>query len=98
MQNFNDLFAYEYHKSLFVKFHEFYGNILCSFIPAFENLVPFKIRPPKFFNLLDMLDILVDTLMYSDHDKFYTLNEFLIDCENGLLDLRPSTINITRGN
>ena len=60
MQNFNDLFVPEYHKGLFIKFHEFYGHIHYSFIPAYENLV---------------------------HLKVYTLKEFLLDLEYGLLDL-----------
>ena len=30
---------------------------------------------------------LADILFYSDHEEFYTLREFLLDCEYGLLDL-----------
>ena len=80
MQNFNDLFVSEYHKGLFIKFHEFYGHIYYSFTPAYENLVHLKVSAPKFSDL-------VDILVYSDHEKFYTLKELLLDCEYGLLDL-----------
>ena len=80
MQNFNDLFVPEYQKGLFIKFHEFYGHIYYSFIPAYENLVHLKFSAPKFSDL-------VDILIYSDHEKFYTLKEFLLDCEYGLLNL-----------
>ena len=80
MQNLNDLFVSEYHKGLFIKFHEFYGQIYYSFTPAYENLVHLKVSAPKFSDL-------VDIVIYSDHEKFYTLKEFLLDCEYGLLDL-----------
>ena len=80
MQNFNDLFVSEYHKGLFIKFHEFYGHIYYSFTPAYENLVHLKVSAPKFSDL-------VDILIYSDHEKFYTPKEFILDCEYGLLDL-----------
>ena len=55
-------------------------DIYYSFIPAYENLVHLKVSAPKFSDL-------VDILIYSDHEKFYTLKEFLLDCEYGLLDL-----------
>ena len=80
MQYFNDLFVSAYHKGLFIKFHEFCGHIYYSFIPDYENLVHLKVRAPKFSDL-------VDILIYSDHEKLYTLKNFLIDCEYGLLDL-----------
>ena len=80
MQNFNDLFVSEYHKGLFIKFHEFYGHIYYSLITAYENLVHLKVSAPKFSDL-------VDILIYPDHEKFYTLKEFLRDYEYGLLDL-----------
>ena len=69
MQNFNDLFVSEYHKGLFIKFHEFYGDIYYSFTPAYENLVHLKVSAPKFSDLVDIIN-------YSDHEKFYTLKEF----------------------
>ena len=74
MQNFNDLFVSEYHKGLFIKFHRIlwtyiYIYIYYLFIPAYENLVHLKVRPPKFSDL-------VDILIYSDHEKIYTLKEF----------------------
>ena len=79
MQNFTYLFASEYRKGLFIKFHEFFGLIYYSFIPAYENLFNLRVRAPKFSDLIDIV-------IYSDH-KFYTLKEFLLDCEYGLLDL-----------
>ena len=39
-----------------------------------------KVRAPKFSGL-------VEISIYSDHEEFYTLEEFLLDCENGRLDL-----------
>ena len=80
MQNFNDLFVSEYHKGLFIKFHEICGHISYCFTPAYENLWHLKVSAPKFSDLADIL-------IYSDHEKFYTLKEFLLDCEYGLLDL-----------
>ena len=80
MQNFNDLFVREYHKGLFIKFHEFYGHIYYSFIPAYENLVHLKVSASKFSDL-------VDIIVYSVQEKFYALKDFLLDCEYGLLDL-----------
>ena len=80
MQNFNDLFVSEYHKGLFIKFHEFYGHIYYSLIPAYENLVHLKVSASKFSDL-------VDILIYSDHEKLCTLKKFLLDCEYGLLGL-----------
>ena len=80
MQNFNDLFVSEYHKGLFVKFHEFSGHIYYCFIPACENLVHLKVSAPKFSDLIDIL-------VYSDHEMFYTPKEILLDCEYGQLDL-----------
>ena len=40
-----------------------------SLTPAYENLVHLKVSAPKFSDL-------VDILIYSDHEKFYTLKEF----------------------
>ena len=54
-------------------------DIYYSLIPAYENLVHLKVSAPK-------LSDLVDILIYSDHEKFYTLR-FLLDSEYGLLDL-----------
>ena len=45
-----------------------------------KNLVHLKVSAPKFSDL-------VDILIYSGHEKFYTLKEFLLDCECGLLDI-----------
>ena len=51
MENFNDLFASEYHQGIFIKFYEFCGNSYYSFIPEYEITVHLKTWAPNFSDL-----------------------------------------------
>ena len=52
-------------------------------LPAYENLLNLKVRASKFSDL-------VDIVLYTNHENFGTLREFLLFCDYGLRDIGSS--------